>query len=264
MLDRKEILSKAVHDCFKEMYAKSQPSGDWDQIIKEYETGVRGKDERVYEQHYLSQEEYIYILEKYLDAYNIRTQWKEDVGIVEEYLNDGGLKDKYIKDYTDKNGDFHPGYRSTEKVPPIKTQILKYLDKRNKSSENEEIATALHKIVMKTISECKNFYQFDREESSFRMTVALGASPCSNAETVKQYWKEKTGEDIVIEERNPKLFWYQDMGYDDEDMAYEFDDPNWKETLDKEWKDELEKRAQERNKRLKKLEAKFQKENKDV
>lgn len=264
MLDRKEILSKAVHDCFKEMYAKAQPSGDWDQIIKEYETGVRGKDERVYEQHYLSQEEYIYILEKYLDAYNIRTQWKEDVGIVEEYLNDGGLKDKYIKDYTDKNGDFHPGYRSTEKVPPIKTQILKYLDKRNKSSENKEIATALHKIVMKTISECKNFYQFDREESSFRMTVALGASPCSNAETVKQYWKEKTGEDIVIEERNPKLFWYQDMGYDDEDMAYEFDDPNWKETLDKEWKDELEKRAQERNKRLKKLEAKFQKENKDA
>ena len=264
MLDRKEILSKAVHDCFKEMYAKAQPSGDWDQIIKEYETGVRGKDERVYEQHYLSQEEYIYILEKYLDAYNIRTQWKEDVGIVEEYLNDGGLKDKYIKDYTDKNGDFHPGYRSTEKVPPIKTQILKYLDKRNKSSENEEIAMALHKIVMKTISECKNFYQFDREESSFRMTVALGASPCSNVETVKQYWKEKTGEDIVIEERNPKLFWYQDMGYDDEDMAYEFDDPNWKETLDKEWKDELEKRAQERNKRLKKLEAKFQKENKDA
>lgn len=264
MLDRKEILSKAVHDCFKEMYAKAQPSADWDQIIKEYETGVRGKDERVYEQHYLSQEEYMYILEKYLDAYNIRTQWKEDVRIVEEYLNDGGLKDKYIKDYTDKNGDFHPGYRSTEKVPPIKTQILKYLDKCNKSSENEEIATALHKIVMKTIFECKNFYQFDREESSFRMTVALGASPCTNAETVKQYWKEKTGEDIVIEERNPKLFWYQDMGYDDEDMAYEFDDPNWKETLDKEWKDELEKKAQERNKRLKKLEAKIQKENKDA
>lgn len=264
MLDRKEILNKAIHDCFKEMYAKAQPSADWDQIIKEYETGVRGKDERVYEQHYLSQEEYTYILEKYLDAYNIRTQWKEDVEIVEEYLNDGGLKDKYIKDHTDKNGDFHPGYRSTEKVPPIKTQILKYLDKYNKSSENEEIATALHKIVMKTISECKNFYHFDREESSFRMTVALGASPCTNAETVKQYWKEKTGEDIVIEERNPKLFWYQDMGYDDEDMAYEFDDPNWKETLDKEWKDELEKKAQERNKRLKKLEEKIQKENKDA
>ena len=117
---------------------------------------------------------------------------------------------------------------------------------------------------MKTISECKNFYQFDREESSFRINVSLGASPTSNPETVKKYWKEKTGEDIQIEERNPKLFWYQDMGYDDEDMEYEFDDPNWKETLDKEWKDELEKRAQERNERLKKLEAKFQKENKDA
>ena len=244
MLDRKEILNKAIHDCFKEMYAKAQPSADWDQIIKEFEEGKRNKDEKVYEQHYLSQEEYTYILEKYLDAYNIRTQWKEDVEIVEEYLNSGGLKDKYIKEHTDKNGDFHPGYRSTEKVPSIKTQILKYLDKHNKSSENEEIAKTLHKIVMKTISECKNFYKFDKEESSFRMTIALGASPCCNAETVKRYWKEKTGEDIVIEERNPKLFWYQDMGYNDEDMVYEFDDPNWKETLDKEWKDELNKRAQ--------------------
>ena len=244
MLDRKEILNKAIHDCFKEMYAKAQPSADWDQIIKEFEEGKRGKDEKVYEQHYLSQEEYTYILEKYLDAYNIRTQWKEDVEIVEEYLNSGGLKDKYIKEHTDKNGDFHPGYRSTEKVPSIKTQILKYLDKHNKSSENKEIATTLHKIVMKTISECKNFYKFDKEESSFRITIALGASPCCNPETVKRYWKEKTGEDIVIEERNPKLFWYRDMGYNDEDMANEFDDPNWKETLDKEWKDELNKRAQ--------------------
>ena len=83
---------------------------------------------------------------------------------------------------------------------------------------------------------------------------------------IKQYWKEKTGKDIVIEERNPKLFWYRDEGYTDEDLAYEFEDlgENWKEVLDKEWKDELEKRAQERNKRLKKLEAKIQKENKDV
>ena len=37
MLDRKEILNKVVHDCFKEMYAKAQPSADWDQIIKEYD-----------------------------------------------------------------------------------------------------------------------------------------------------------------------------------------------------------------------------------
>ena len=268
MLDRKEILSKAAHDCFKEMYAKAQPSAGWDQIIKEYKTGVRSKDEQVNIQHYLSQEEYTYILEKYLDAYNIRTQWKEDVEIVEEYLNNGGLKDKYIKDHTDKNGNFHPGYRSTEKVPPLKEHIFDII--YGEYDGNAEIAERVTKDVtnkvMELITTCKNFYQFDREESSFRITVALGASPCSNAETVKQYWKEKTGEDIVIEERNPKLFWYRDAGYTDEDLAYEFEDlgENWKEVLDKEWKDELDKKAQERNKRLKELEAKIQKENKDA
>ena len=265
MLDRKNILEQAVHDCFKEMYAKSQPSADWDQIIQEFNDGKRGKDERVYEQHYLSQEEYIYILDKYLDAYNIRAKWKEDVEVVEEYLNNGGSKDKYIPDEYDENGKLVSiGHRGYEKVPPIKEQILQEMYKWLPEEESHAVSINIAKIIMNTISECKNFYKFDHEEASFRISVALGASPTSNPEIVKKYWKEKTGEDIQIEERNPKLFWYQDMGYDDEDMENEFDDPNWKETLYKEWQDECEKRAQERNERLKKLEAKFQEETKDA
>ena len=59
---RKDALKKAVHDCFREMYAKAQPSADWDKIIKEFEKGIRPADEKVYEQHYLSQEEFEYII----------------------------------------------------------------------------------------------------------------------------------------------------------------------------------------------------------
>ena len=75
-VSRKEILEQAVHDCYKEMYAKAQPSIDWDQIVQEFKEGKRDKDERVYEQHYLSQDEYIYarymeVREK-LIAHNLR------------------------------------------------------------------------------------------------------------------------------------------------------------------------------------------------
>ena len=125
--------------------------------------------------------------------------------------------------------------------------------------ESKTAANNITKIVMDTIDECKKFYRFDREESSFRIAASLGASPTSNPESVKKYWKEKTGEDIQIEERNPKLFWYIDEGYTDEDLEYEFDDPNWKENLNKEWKDELEKRAQRHNENLKKLEKRNEK-----
>ena len=258
MLNRREVLDKAIHDCYREMYAKAQPSADWDQIIQEFKDGKRDKDERVYEQHYLSQEEYTYIVEKYLEAYNILSHWKEDVEIVEEYLSKGGSKDKYIPDEYDENGELvSPGHRGYEKVPPIKEQIINVLKENHVSDVAEEEAQKITDIVMNTITECKQFYHFDREESSFRITAALGASPTSNPETVKKYWKEKTGEDIEIEIRNPKLFWYHDEGYTDEDLAYEFEDlgENWKEVLDKEWKDELEKRAQERNERLKRIEA---------
>ena len=260
MLNRREVLDKAIHDCYREMYAKAQPYADWDQIVQEFKDGKRDKDERVYEQHYLSQEEYTYIVEKYLNAYNILSHWKEDVEVVEEYLREGGSKDKYIPNEYNDNGELvSPGHRGYEKALPIKEQILQEMSKWLSKEKSQTAVNNITKIVMDTIDECKKFYRFDREESSFRITAALGASPTSNPESVKKYWKEKTGEDIQIEERNPKLFWYIDEGYTDEDLEYEFDDPNWKENLDKEWKDELEKRAQRHNENLKKLEKRNEK-----
>ena len=252
-VSRKEILEQAIHDCYKEMYAKAQPSIDFDQIVQEFKEGKRDKDERVYEQHYLSQDEYIYIVDKYLDAYNIRSHWKDDVEVVEEYLSKGGLKDVYIPDTEDEHG-HHPGHRSATKVPPIKEQIKNIVDTYQLiNQDKKELIEELTNVVMKTIKECKDFYHFDREESSFRITAALGASPTSNPETVKEYWKEKTGEDIQIEERNPKLFWYRDMEYTDEDLEEEFDDPNWKENLDKEWKEEIAKKEKEHQERIKRI-----------
>ena len=267
MLNRKEVLNKAVHDCYKEMYAKAQPSADWDQIVQEFKDGIRDKDERVFEQHYLSQEEYTYIVNKYLEAYNITPHWRDDVSVVEEYLTKGGTKDKYIPDQFDEEGNLiECGHRGYEKVAPLKEHVFDIIyDEYDGNGEiAERVAKDVTNKVMELIGECKDFYRFDNEDSSFRITCALGASPTPNPETVKRYWKEKTGEDIEIEERNPKLFWYRDEGYTDEDLAYEFEDlgENWKEALDKEWKDEIEAKKREQEEKLAKIKKEYENGNK--
>lgn len=257
---RRKILEKAVHDCFKEMYAKSQPSADYDKLVEDYRNGIIGKDERVYERHYLSKDEFEYIMQKYLDAYNITPHWKDDVEVVEKYLKDGGLKDKYIKaSGSFDEGNYEPGYRSAENVPPLKELIKDYLYKNREKDNFDKMSEDISNIVLDTINECKKFYKFDREESSFKFSVCLGASPTCNPETVKKYWKEKDGLDISIEERNPKLFWYYDNGYTDDDLAEEFEwlGDDWKEKLNQEWKEEIHKKEEEAKKRMEELQKKI-------
>ena len=214
---RKDALKRAVHDCFREMYAKAQPSADWDKIIKEFEKGIRPADEKVYEQHYLSQEEFEYIMDKYIKAYKIVDDWRSDVELVEDYLKNGGIKDSRDKD------------ERYDHNPPIKDQVYNYLSKSICSSDLAmEIACKVSEMVLNTVSDCKNFYKTNSELSSFKFSVALGPSPTTNQEIVKKYWKKKTGEDIEIKWHNPILFSYRDDGYTDEDLAEEFGE-NWEE-----------------------------------
>ena len=252
MINREDILDKAFHDCMHEMYAKSQPEADYDNLLNEYAEGKIGKDERIYDRHYLSMDEFLYIRDTYKDAYNIRSHWKDDVEVVEDYLLKGGLKDYYVPGKVDKNGFKHPAYRSTKKVPPIQESIYKILSNRKPDEDNNILAKKIADQVLENIKRCKDFYKFDREESSFDCDISLGASPTSNAETVKKWWKENYNQDIEIEERNPKLFWYLDNEYTDEELAYEFESygENWKEALDKEWK---EKKAEKKRKQDEKI-----------
>ena len=263
MLDRREILNKAHHDCMCEMYAKAQPAADWDNILEEYRTGKLGKDEHVYDRHYLSIDEFLYIRDKYKEAYNIHKTWRPNIEFLEELLTKGGLKDKYNSDYTDEYGNHHPGYRSAEDVKPIKDQILNALSEDVSSGRREQLADYITTIVMNTIKNYKDFYHFDREADDFDCNISLGASPCSNAETVKQWWKENYNQDIEIEERNPRLFWYRDNDYTDEDLEYEFDSPNWKEIIDKEWEEEKAEKKRKHEEAIVAIEAersKFMKE----
>ncbi len=213
MLNRETVIKQAFHDCMEEMYAKAQPSADYDTLIELVKKGVISESETpIYQRYYLSQKEFEYIRNKYIEAYGLKSHWKSDIELLEEYLKKGGTKDTWIKQ---EDG---PGHRGYETVVPLEEQI------RNLTNNSKEITD----IVFANITDCKNFYRFDREESDFSYSVTLGASPTSNPQSVIDYWKSQ-GIDIVIEERNPLLFWEMDYYGEDFEEVMENDyGPDWK------------------------------------
>ena len=91
-LTRKDVMIKAVMDCRTEMYAKAQPPLDYPDALRRIENGEQLDTnlDPLYERHYLSNEEFEYILDKYLTAYNMKRYWKDCVEVVERYLEEGG------------------------------------------------------------------------------------------------------------------------------------------------------------------------------
>lgn len=252
MFDRDSVLDKAYHDCMREMYKRSQPSADYDQLIEDVKSGKIPKDTRIYERYYLSMDEFIYIRDKYMKAYGLVEHWKPNIELLETYLNEGGTKDKWIPERIDEDGFKHPGYRGYEEVPPIKKQIENLLSTKNIDTS---IVNDINNVVMNTINDCKKFYRFDRESDSFSASVALGASPTSNKDTVIEYWKS-LGIDVKIEDRNPLLFWERDY-YGDEFEEVMIDEygKDWEKYWDDKWKEDLEEKERQRQERLKLIEG---------
>ena len=257
-LTREDVLVKAVKDCYREMFAKAQPMADWDCLIAEYKAGKidENTDGPVYDRHYLSYEEYKYIIDKYIEAYRIAPEFKEDIDILKEYLLKGGSKDKYIEAYDDEYG-HHPGTRGYEKVYPMKKYINDII--YDEYDGNGEIADAVTEKVINKVIElietCQNFYSFNVDEQKFRNTLAMGATPSSNAETVKKWWKDHYNVDIEIEERNPLLFWEMDNYGDnfEEVMKDEYGD-DWNDQWNKKWEDQKAQKKAEHAALLKKIE----------
>ena len=260
-LNENEIFQRAYDDCMREMYAKSQPMADWDNLVEEYRQGKIAKDERIYERHYLSQKEFRYILDKYIEAYGFKSKWKSYMELLVSDLEKGGLKDVYVEGETAEDGYKFPGHRGTEKIPPIKEQIYSILAKYiDTDSQLDGAANEVTNAVFDTINDIKDFYRFDRKESDFSIAVALGASPTGNAETVKKWWKENYGKDIEIVERNPYLLWEMDeYGDEFEDVMIDEYGENWKEITDKEWKEKEAKEKAEAEKKINELREKLEK-----
>lgn len=252
MLDRQKILDEAYERCMEEMYLKAQPSVSYKQLVQDLKDGKIEDTPKnpIYNRYYLSQEEFKYILNKYIKAYRIQEEWTSNIELLEKYLTEGGTKDKYIAAHTDEYG-YHPGYRGYDTVKPIKKQIEDFIEHTALNYAKGFLSGNINKIVMNTIKDCKEFYRFDRECSSFSASIALGASPTSNPESVKEYWKSK-GVDIEIEERNPLLFWERDnYGDEFEALMKEEYGNNWKKIWDKKWKNKIVKKEKEKDKIIK-------------
>lgn len=121
MKTRENVIKQAHHECLKEMYAKAQPSVDYDAIVDGVKNGTICDTDKdpVYARHYLSQEEFKYILNKYIDAYGMRSTWHPWLDTVRRYFDGKGMKDVWVEGKIDEYGFKHPGHRTAEDVPHI-------------------------------------------------------------------------------------------------------------------------------------------------
>lgn len=232
MLDRDSIMQKAINECYEEMYHRAQPSADYKELIEKVKSGELqdSYEDPIYNRHYLSQEEFQYIRDKYKDAYGFKSHWNSDIELLESYLLNGGSKDKFIPTTMDDTGYIKPGYRSYETVQPLVKQL------RDIIQDDSKTKTVIE-TVFEMIKNCKNFYRFDREEQQFEISVTLGCSPTSNKQTVIDYWKSK-GDNITIKDRNPLLFWDEEYyGNDLAEVMEEEYGPNWEEYWDNKHKE---------------------------
>lgn len=176
-----DILTEAIERCLDEMYRYSQPSITFKELeeLSKKEAKEKGEPQPVYERFYLSSKEYETIINKYLEAYNLNDPFKYHCDLIIDDMKNGCSKDKWIE-----GKDGFPGHRGYEKVPPL----------------SEEIGEDNLKKVTDFIKMRRDFYKTDRNASKFRFTV-MNYSPCSNKQTVIDYWKSQ-GKDIEIEDRN--------------------------------------------------------------
>ena len=197
MLNATEVFNRSFTDCMQEMYAKAQPPLDYAKVVEDLRTRKLIEDPKspIHQHHYLSSDEFTYILDKYVDAYGFRNNWREHLDTTLDYVVNGGLKDVYIKG----NGEYL-GHKGTEKVAPLKEQFLNLV-------KDPELAKQLEELVVSHIKCCQNFYRGNQNETRFRASIALGASPTSNKEAVIQYWNS-LGKPITIVEHDH--FWERD------------------------------------------------------
>lgn len=189
MLTRDDILQECFDRCMTEMYKYAQPSLDYMSIKNMSE---EEKKHVSYKPYYLSNENCKFIIEHYLKIYGLFDWWTSAVEVVEQDFTKGGYKDHWVPEHTDKYG-WHPGYRDTERVPPLKTII------------GEENASK----VMSTLKDYKDFYRFGRTDMDSIQFGLYNYSPNSNKQVVIDYWK-KQGKSIEIKDIDVEKIYYGD------------------------------------------------------
>lgn len=177
-----DILDKAIHECLCELYKRAQPSINLDEVLK-----YSDKPKKIYDHYYLSDENYRYITNMYLEAYGFKSHWEDNCETIKNYLINGGTKISFI--------------------PNENKMLIKTYDKTSPLSEL--IGEENSKLVEEGIKNCKEYFLNNHLENSFRFSV-MNSSPTSNKQQVIDYWK-KEGKDIIIKDYDiEKVYFYEE------------------------------------------------------
>ena len=227
-MTRDKVLNQAVDQCLKEIYSYAVPSINWDDFIAEnkiyskkyleWEDSRKNKSHpewegknitecigpAPYEFYYLPKEILKSIADSYTSAYRIDTQNEllTTIDILKNYCKKP-IVDKYIEDYTDEDGNNHPGHRGYDYPDNLEKEINKIID-------NEELSKLICNKFFEFLDMAGNFYSWTRDLSTFNCSVYLGPSPYSIKEKVIENWKKYRGKDIEINEEQIKKEYYGD------------------------------------------------------
>lgn len=183
-ISRNEMISRAIHECLCEMYRNAQPPLDFNKYYEEHCDSSEQNEDNFFDRHYLSEAEHQYIIEKYIDAYRMNSDFYDDCDAIMKWFKNATVR-KYIKE----NEDDDYGTRRYEDLPDLESII----------------GSNAYSEVIKYIECAKNFYRWSEGADKLRWAIFC-YGPSSNPEAVKKYWKEQ-GKDIEIIERDPNYFY---------------------------------------------------------
>lgn len=244
MINRDDVLSKAVNDCLEELYTLVVPKITWEEFKEECkiysekykkweserkinpELDKKSRTEYIgpapYEFYYLPREIMKDICDSYIYAYKMdsRQELLDTIETLKNYCKKP-IVDKYVDDWTDETGLHHPGYRSYDHPDNLEKEINTYLDlkfplmdpERAEDAEDFEnklntAAKELQDKFFEFLDMAGNFFNWNRDLNSFSMSVYLGPSPNSNKEAVIENWKKYRNQDIEINEEQIKKDYY--------------------------------------------------------
>ena len=240
-MTRHEVIDQAITQCMKELYSYTIPHIEWEKFKKEneiysnkykvwknYQNYFYSKDKnpelwlqykssfpdwenksveecigpKPYEFYYLPQEIMKGICDSYIYAYKLdeKQELLNTILILKDYCRHPVVS-KYIE--KDEN---NPGYRGYENPDNLEKEITKIL-----GPEAEDNPYHVHKICNKFfefLDMAGNFYNWNSELNTFSVNIYLGASPCSNKNTVIENWKKYRNKNIEIDEEQIKKNYY--------------------------------------------------------
>ena len=221
MKTRDDVLSQAAEDCLKDFYNYAFPKVTWEDFLKENQEYTKKYNEweklenrppikefcgpRPYEFYYLPSDILKDIVLYYVHAYKIDAQQEllDTIKILKDYCKKP-IVDKYIEG---ENG--FPGHRGYEHPNNLEKELIEICDQH--SHEPVNMAKEIQNKFFEFLDMAGNFFNWNRDLSSFNMTVYLGPSPNSNKQAVIDNWKEYRNQDIEIDEEQIKKEYYGEL-----------------------------------------------------